>query len=62
MATFKTIFINWQINAIQQKIKSCQKKGKDVKAFRSEIAELNRRKNLIKFDINLIAAKDISVY
>lgn len=45
MQLIKNILISWQINSIQQKIKSVHCKSGDVKIFRAKIAELNRKRN-----------------
>lgn len=45
MAWIKNILITWQINSIQQKIKKHYRQGRNIKTFRIQIAELNRRKN-----------------
>jgi hypothetical protein len=44
MLSLKNILIGWQISTIQQKIKRLQRKGQDIKLFRAQIAELNRKK------------------
>ena len=44
MQLFKNLLINWQINSIQQKIKTLHHKGADIRIYRAKIAELNRKK------------------
>ncbi len=54
MLWIKTILINWQINSIQQKIKRYHRKGQNIKMFRIQIAELNRRKNKAPSDLQIM--------
>ena len=44
MQLFKNLLINWQINSIQQKIKTLHNKGENIRIYRAKIAELNRKK------------------